>query len=110
MIFGWLKGNQQKAKKSALASRILEMSETEFAEFVYLTLQNDIPATRTMCVVAYANLCPLIAAYISIAKERGETPLGVENFIEITLAKLDVTNDEIVSRRLTWFFLARRMG
>jgi hypothetical protein len=106
MIFSWLKRDQKRAEVAPVATTILSMPADRFAEFVLETLKNDIPATRTMCVVAYANLGPIIAASASVASERGERLLTVDDFIQMTLSRLNTTNDEIARRRLLWFFLA----
>ena len=82
------------------------MADEDFANFTHGAIQDDVPATRAMCVVAYENLRPLMSAAISVAKERGEVPPSVDDFVTMTFDKLDVVHDEIARRRLVWFFLA----
>jgi hypothetical protein len=96
---------RHKEASPSLAVQILAMPPLNFAEFVRVTFERDIPATRTMAIVAYANIRPLLTAAADVSKERGDKPFDVNDLIKMTLEKSEVAADEISKRRFLWFFL-----
>ena len=86
--------------------QLITLPPTEYARFVGEFVDGMDPGTRTHVAVAYQNLIPFLSAIHSHAKQRGEE-YSVEKFIEGASSRIpELENDEINSRRNSWFLFA----
>lgn len=104
MAFNWFKRKQESKENSF--QQLITLSPTEYAQFVGDFVDNMDPGTRTHVAIAYQNLIPFLSAIHSHAKQQGEE-YSVEKFIESASSRIvELENDEINSRRNSWFLFA----
>jgi hypothetical protein len=99
-MFGFFK----KKKPSSSYEAFLSWPDDEFVVAVQKILSENVPASHAMYVVAYQNQAPMMTAIERLPMEDPSRPWNTCEAIKI-IAKLRETHtDEIVSRRLSWFF------
>jgi hypothetical protein len=90
----------------AKVSQYFPKDTTDYTKFVAGMMDTADPATSAMCVVAIANLQPLLLAYEDVSKKTGE-PFDFDRMLEGMHRRLDAVGDDpINSRRYAWFVMA----
>jgi hypothetical protein len=108
-LFGWFKKDE--AKSQSFDERFLSLSPEALGSAIERIIQEEIPATCAMYVVAYDNLRPLSAAARSAAAQNNNKPILIEDFIKILGDGIEKwKNDEIRSRRFSWLFMAANIA
>ncbi len=79
----------------------LSLPDDEFVDAVQEILSKNVPATHAMYVVAYQNQNPALTVWKNDKSLPNSTTCG---FIKMLAKQLEIQTDEIVSRRLSWFF------
>ena len=82
-------------------------SDAEFVDIVSdLVRQGDANAS-VMCIVAYQNLTPMLAASAKLAAEGNATPKDLDEMITWCV-KMEIKHEgeEVQLRRIRWFFIA----
>ena len=94
----------RKKQASSPYETFLSLPDDEFVVAVQEILSESVPATHAMYVVAYQNQALMMPALERLPMEDPSQPWNTCEAIKL-IAKLRETHtDEIVSRRLSWFF------
>jgi hypothetical protein len=108
-LFGWTK--KKEPKTQSLGETLLSLPPQAFCAAIESAIQNEIPATCAMYVVAYDNLRPLSSAARTTAVKHGDPPFSIDDFIRMIGEKVERwRDDEIRSRRMLWFFMAANLA
>jgi hypothetical protein len=103
MAFGWWK--TKRSAEPNLYVKLLAMEDLQYAQFVADFVDQMDGGTRSHVAVAYQNLLPMVSAFHTHNKQHGGSYF-IEDLITDTAAKLESTQDEINSRRYSWFLFA----
>lgn len=90
-----------------LTETLLELEGKDYADAIKKIFNEFIPATRAHILVAYENLNVILAAFEQEFEEKTGEELNIERFIRWLAEGAEKRmDDEINSRRLTWFLHA----
>jgi hypothetical protein len=88
---------------------LLQLDNETYVDAVRKTIIAADPASRVMCLVAYANLTPFLSAMYTVRGKTGDTkvPANLNEAIAfIAVAVDDAKHDEIAILRPMWFLTA----
>ena len=103
MAFGWLKKKQ--LAQTNHYDKLLSMDDAEYAQFIADFVDQMDGGTRSHVAVAYQNLLPMVSAFHTHNQQSGGS-FCIEDFIRSFSEKLETVQDEINSRRYSWFLFA----
>lgn len=99
-MFGFFK----KQKTASPYEAFLSLPDDEFVVAVQEILSESVPATHAMYVVAYQNMIPFFGALTMASEKDPSIPSSTSEYIKSLGRKRETHTDEIVSRKISWFF------
>lgn len=96
------------ARPQSQLSSLVELDDEKFVAAVRAAVVNSDPASRVMCLVAYANLNTFLAVFYHLRKTTGDVslPSNLDEAIAFIGTEADQAENEVALRRTTWFQLA----